>query len=333
MADGIRGPRPGPPRGETPGSARPLRILLAHDLSPRADRATALIAASRWPVGSIVRVVTSPTGLGLGISSFAGAREIRAHHRDLRRAIEGAHQAVTTALMERGLTVETVVADGPAAGAIIEDAGRFAADLIVVGAREQGQLAAALLGSVPTEILDGAPCSVLISRGPPLERVLLATDGSQTATAAVDIVASWPMFAAARLRVLGVTDPPPRYAAGVLSEGDVGAAYQDTVAASRATTEEQVAAVVEQLTAAGREVEGRVRSGDPHAQIVGAARDWRADLVVIGATGQSPLRAILLGSVARRILHRVSSSVLVARRPVADRDGRPSESGSSSPGG
>ncbi|MGP1675482.1 MAG: universal stress protein [Candidatus Limnocylindrales bacterium] len=97
----------------------------------------------------------------------------------------------------------------------------------------------------------------------------------------------------------------------------MGAAYQATVAASRATFDGVVGEAVDQLTAAGRDVEGKVRGGDPHTQVVVAARNWRADLVVIGATGQSPLRSILLGSVARRILHRVSASVLVARRQAA----------------
>ena len=79
-----------------------------------------------------------------------------------------------------------------------------------------------------------------------------------------------------------------------------------------------VGEAVDLLTAEGRDVQGKVRTGDPHSQIVAAARQWRTDLVVIGATGQSPLRSILLGSVARRILHRVSASVLVARPTARD---------------
>ena len=54
---------------------RGLRILLAHDLSTHADRAVTLVAGAAWPAGTIVRVVTSPAGLGPPLSSFAKAAE------------------------------------------------------------------------------------------------------------------------------------------------------------------------------------------------------------------------------------------------------------------
>ena len=145
----------------------------------------------------------------------------------------------------------------------------------------------------------------------------------------MDIVANWPLFASAQIRVLGISAPPPRYAGLVLSPAEMSTVQHDAPGASRATTDGVVGGAVDQLTAERRNVEGKVRIGDPHTQIVAAAREWRADLVVIGATGQSPLRSILLGSVARRILHRVSASVLVARPepsgdaavPASDADG------------
>jgi nucleotide-binding universal stress UspA family protein len=290
-----------------------LRIVLAYDLSPRADRAAALIARATWPSGTIVRVITSSFGLGLGISSFAGPREVRAHHRQVRRSITIAQGHVAADLAARGLTVETVVADAPPGGAVLEEAGRLEADLIIVGAKEQGPISAALLGSVSTQIMDGATCSVLVSRGPPVERVLLATDGSAPARVAVDIVASWPLFAAAEIRVVGISPPPTgRTSLGgwraEASTDDPGLADAPAVTIAEAVTE-----AVDQLMAQRRNVVGRIRTGDPHTHIAGAARDWRTDLVVIGATGRSPLQSILLGSVARRVLHRVSASVLVAR--------------------
>jgi nucleotide-binding universal stress UspA family protein len=153
----------------------PLRILVAYDLSPGADEAAAVIAETTWPPGTHVRVVTSPIGLGLGISSFASAQEAREHDRELRRSIADAHERVVRDLGARRLTVQAAVAEGPPADAVIGDAHRFGADLIVVGPRRKGPIEAALLGSVSAQIMDGAPSSVLVSRGPPLERVLLAT--------------------------------------------------------------------------------------------------------------------------------------------------------------
>jgi nucleotide-binding universal stress UspA family protein len=211
------------------------------------------------------------------------------------------------------LTVQTDLVKAPPGDAVIEDADRFEADLIIVGAREQGPIAATLLGSVSAEIMDRAACSVLVSRGPPVERVLLATDGSTPARVAVDIVASWPLFASAQIRVLGVASPPPRYAGQLLSPANLSTAEDGSANVTKAAMNRVVGEAVDQLTAARRDVQGSVRTGDARSRIVAAAREWRTDLVVIGATGQSPLRSILLGSVARQVLHRVSASVLVAR--------------------
>lgn len=74
---------------------------------------------------------------------------------------------------------------------------------------------------------------------------------------------------------------------------------------------------VEQLAAAGRAVEVQVRLGDPATEVVAAAREWPADIVVIGSNGEPLLRRLLLGSVARKVLHAVPSSVLVARPHAA----------------
>lgn len=314
-----------PALGRAPRPDRPLRILLAHDLSPRADLAAALVGTVRWPPGTTVRVVTSPVGLTMGTSSFASVREVRSYQRQLRRSIAVAHRRVAAELVTNGMTVQTDVAHASPADAVIEDARRFEADLIVVGAREQGPIAATLLGSVSAQIMDRAECSVLVSRGPPVERVLLATDGSTPARVAVDIVANWLLFAGAQIRVLGIGSPPPKYAGQVLSPVEMSAVQDDWANATKTTIEDVVGEAVEQLTASRRDVQGKVRIGDPHSQIVAAARAWRTDLVVIGATGQSPLRSILLGSVARRILHRATASVLIARAPSREGSGSVSD--------
>ena len=169
--------------------------------------------------------------------------------------------------------------------------------------------------------------------GAPVERVLLATDGSTPARAAVDIVANWPFFASAQIRVLGIASPPSRYAGQVLSPADLRTLQNESANDTKAAMDGVVGEAIDQLTAARRDVQGRVRTGDPHSQIVAAAREWRTDLIVIGATGQSPLRSILLGSVARRILHRVRprswSHDLMRKQPLARTSERLKDSGPS----
>jgi nucleotide-binding universal stress UspA family protein len=73
----------------------------------------------------------------------------------------------------------------------------------------------------------------------------------------------------------------------------------------------------------GMEVVWLVRQGIPSEQIVQAAREQRADLIVVGTHGRTGLDHILLGSTAERVIRRAPCPVLtvrVARGHVAEQD-------------
>ena len=56
-------------------------------------------------------------------------------------------------LTRPGLTVESAVLRGRPAAAIVDDASRMAADLMVVGSRGHGTIESMLLGSVSAEVM------------------------------------------------------------------------------------------------------------------------------------------------------------------------------------
>jgi nucleotide-binding universal stress UspA family protein len=53
--------------------------------------------------------------------------------------------------------------------------------------------------------------------------------------------------------------------------------------------------------------------GKPEAKIVEAARNWPADLIVMGTHGRNAIANILLGSVAQGVLHHAPCPVMVLR--------------------
>src|SRR3990172_6753722 len=69
--------------------------------------------------------------------------------------------APAASLQEGGRSVQSAVIRGRAATAIVEEARRFGADLVIVGSRGHGALEEMLLGSVSAEGVDHAPCPVL----------------------------------------------------------------------------------------------------------------------------------------------------------------------------
>jgi nucleotide-binding universal stress UspA family protein len=70
------------------------------------------------------------------------------------------------------------------------------------------------------------------------------------------------------------------------------------------------------LRAAGRDSTADLRSGDAAAEIIEAIGEWQADLVVMGSRGRTGLTRLLLGSVARNVVHGTSASILVVRAAV-----------------
>jgi nucleotide-binding universal stress UspA family protein len=56
-----------------------------------------------------------------------------------------------------------------------------------------------------------------------------------------------------------------------------------------------------------------VRMGKPADEVLAAAREWNADLIVIGTHGRSGMSRLVMGSTAESVLRRAACPVLVVR--------------------
>ena len=65
---------------------------------------------------------------------------------------------------------------------------------------------------------------------------------------------------------------------------------------------------------AGFTVEKHAREGDAAHVIIEVAEEQKAELIVVGARGDSGLRRFMLGSVSTKLAHHAPSSVLIVRR-------------------
>ena len=76
------------------------------------------------------------------------------------------------------------------------------------------------------------------------------------------------------------------------------------------------------LTQAGIAYEIEIASGDPAHTIVDILERYGCDMVVMGASGMSPLRGALLGSVSNEVLHSAHVPVMIVKLSDAqDEDG------------
>jgi len=297
-----------------------MRILLAVDGSRSSDRARDLVAALPWREGGRVRIVsvvpTSDDLIGipwtLSVEPDGAMLDERAlkTHRD---ALETAEREIRSARSD--LVIEPVLVRGRAASLIVEEARSMPADLVVVGHRGHGRWESILLGSVSSEVVDHAPCPVLVARDERLGPVVLADDRSIHARAAETFLEDWPLFEGLPVTVVTVDEDGFPYAASVppLVYSEAMDAYAYGTAAQRRATEAACEAAAVRLRQAGLIAEPEVREGDPAHEIVLSARQHDAGLVVVGTRGQTGLRRLILGSVARNVLLHAPCSVLIVR--------------------
>lgn len=296
-----------------------MRVLLAHDGSPGAAEAASLVGDLGWPEGSSVRVVAvvePPIAMlpavPLAAAPLAAFPEIEAQ---IVEHLDGEVRGVVERLRGAGITAEGEVLRGRPGTVLVDEARQLQADLVVAGSRGHGSIASLVLGSVSAELVDQAPCPVLISRRPSIERVLVASDGSPSADHAVGLVADWPMFAGLPVRVLSVADVVRPWHTGIAPTMYRLAmeAYTKDLDAARTEGEAIARKATARLVRAGHTADEKVRAGDAAAEIIHEASDWGADLIVLGSRGLTGLSRVLLGSVARNVLQGSPSSILVVR--------------------
>jgi nucleotide-binding universal stress UspA family protein len=147
-------------------------------------------------------------------------------------------------------------------------------------------------------------------------RVLLATDGSDSAAAALKFLAGFPFPAGSEAIVLSVIDNR-----SFPLDDEFGDAFgidlQETREVQQGETERLLAATGQRLREAGWAGATQIRNGDPAEEIIQAAEEQDVDLVVLGSHGTTGIGRFLLGSVSDRVLSHAPCSVLIVRAPAA----------------
>ncbi|HSW95052.1 MAG TPA: universal stress protein [Patescibacteria group bacterium] len=294
-----------------------MKILFATDGSPSAKRAEALLVSLRLPDPSTIEVLH--VDQLFEEETDLPERELSQLHKMFRADIDKDLADTRRDLGGPGRDVVATVIVGRPASEITATAARIGADLLVIGSRGRGALASAVLGSVAAEVVDHAPCPILVARGTAISRVVLATDGSPGSQRAEDVMVSLPFLRSLPVRVVSVAPLLPGWygltdtaGAAVLS----GETYQLIVDDERTAHQAIAGAAAARLSSQGVASTTEVPQGEAASGIIEAAEVAGADLIVVGSRGKTGLGRLLLGSVARRILYQAPCSVLIVR-PLA----------------
>ncbi|HEX6129621.1 MAG TPA: universal stress protein [Candidatus Limnocylindria bacterium] len=295
-----------------------MRILLAIDGSESSVQARDMIASLPWPEGTSITVLTAyelPVSWVSGVA-VTGGDWMETAENDLRRQLTEDLAELARPLEGRGWTVERRVVDGRPGTLILEVAREIEADLIVLGSRGHGTMRAMLLGSVSAEVSGNADRSVLVVRGDRATRLLVATDGSDCASAIPGVLGEWGVFRG--LPAIATSIAPvdsPAYEL-MVSLYTLGAAPLDQQRKEQLEAHRRHAeSMAEALSEIGLQAEPVVGAGDAAHELVKLAGEREADLVVTGSRCLHGIERWVLGSVARNVVLHAEASVLVIRRP------------------
>lgn len=311
-----------------------MRVLVATDLSPAGGHALTLARAAPWPPGSQLRIVTviEPPEVAPEVLERLDADALELSDR-LAADLARAHLDAATAKFQiAGVGVETAVLVGRAADEIVGEARAFDAELVIVGSCGRGPFATTLLGAVAAEVVDRAPCPVLVARADTLSRLVVAEDGSQGAREAIRFLAAAQareLFSGLPARVVSVVERtipwPLAHDRSGRSDAAV-AAYARVHDQLRTAARRSAAASAAILTSAGVAAQAETCEGQPASEIVREAAETGADLIVLGSRGHTGLARLSLGSIAGSVLQHAPCSVLVVHQPPPEEDLQPDAS-------
>jgi nucleotide-binding universal stress UspA family protein len=144
-----------------------------------------------------------------------------------------------------------------------------------------------------------------------LREVVVGVDGSEAAARAAAFARRMPLPAEAGFTVAHVVRTSELHDGHIARETGFFEQLDEVGRRRRDAAERLVNGLVAELEAEGRRASVAIREGDPTACLVELIGERDADLIVAGARGESLIRALVVGSVADRLLKAAPCSVLL----------------------
>jgi nucleotide-binding universal stress UspA family protein len=263
-----------------------------------------------------------PAGAGLPyfpapVAATAAQREQAG--KDLDRFVEP--------FLEEGVPIETRVREGDPWRIIRDEADAIPADLLVMGTHGRSGFEHLLLGSVTEKVLRRASCPVLTvgnvpahpRKGPLFRRIVCAADLTAASEHTLEMALSLAGENDARITLLHVVESVPgegeTEARLYLAVPEIGPLRRELLDQARARLQKAVPDAVRDFC----EVNERVKAGTAWREILAAAEDLDADLIVMGAHAHGPIGRVFFGSTSSHVVRHAPCPVLVVRETKAKR--------------
>ncbi len=283
-------------------------ITLATDFSTRSDRAlrrATLLARQSGARLELVHVIDDDQSAAIVDSERGVAGGMLDRMVDTLKAVDGVQAGAR------------IIAAPPFAG-IARAVEETACDLLVIGAHRRQLLRDVFLGTTAERTIRSVSCPVLMVNATPTgnyDHVLQATDLSEGSRLALQRFQALGMTSTARNTVLHVFDAPALRL--VMKESLLSDQQEQYLAVAREEAARSLAAFI--ASAGLDKPRARTRYGATGTayEILKAAAEEAADLIVVSTCGRSALAKLFIGSVAERVLQLATVDVL-AVPPAAE---------------
>lgn len=146
-----------------------------------------------------------------------------------------------------------------------------------------------------------------------IKKILCPTDFSENAEHALKYALTLAAMTKAEVELLRVVEPIayPQAYEPYDTQFNAAELAMEIEAAMKKELDERVAVLKEELP----NVTGRLTTGNPFLEIIQAAKDGGADLIVMGTHGRTGLAHVLMGSVAAKVVRKAACPVLTVKHP------------------
>jgi nucleotide-binding universal stress UspA family protein len=296
------------------------RVLCPVDLSELSARPLHYAGAiARWYDGRVLALHVVPAFEPVEVRAgalFDPVQFVYPVPRD--QVLERLRETVTAA----GVPLEDVdllAEAGSAAATIVDQAVTTHADLVVMGTHGLSGFDRLVLGSVTEKVLRRAPCPVLTvpphtasAPGVPLDSILCPVDFSPAALQALGFAVDLARRANASLTVLQVIEWLPDEEPREFGHFNVPEFRSQLLE----QTEEQLDGLVAQQPRLERGVASRVSIGRAYREVLRAAGELDANLIVMGAQGRGGPALTALGSTTQQVVRAAACPVLTVHAPM-----------------
>jgi len=233
---------------------------------------------------------------------------------------------------EKGIRARPELVLGYPGEKILEYTEKLNPKMIVVGAKGLRATLGILLGGVAQEVVESAPCPVMVIRAPyqVFQRILLVADGSPYSRLAMDHFTKFHLAATTRIDIMNVLPPIPikpvpdfithSWPAGPEVIPQFTPELTEEESAFLREEEKEGQKILDEALSLFQKKGSKVQlsqilvRGDTASEIIQYAKENRVDLIVTGSQSLGAIRSMLLGSVTRKLVHYAHCSVLVVKQ-------------------